>query len=248
MGDTQPKRSSAVSAAKMLKKKLFAHFGAALLALPGCTNFPQDAESNLKEVEAGRPLRVGWSAAGPWVRANPGGEPAGIEPDILRQWAASRGFRIHWIEAGEAQLVEGLNENSLDIALAGFTTSAPHGGMIGMTQPYLRPKIVIGARPGTATPENWRDVPVSYDPQRPEFAGLLVREKAVPTTGLASYRILYEPELAASGLVATGKELRTEYRTIATAPSANALTLELDQYLHANRSTIEARLAREGRP
>jgi ABC-type amino acid transport substrate-binding protein len=232
----------------MLKKKLFVRLAAAVLALPGCTDFPKDAESNLKEVEAGRPLRVGWSAAGPWVRASPGGEPAGIEPDILRQWAASRGFRIQWIEAGEAQLVEALNENSLDIALAGFTTSAPHGGMIGMTQPYLRPKIVIGARPGTAPPESWEGVPVSYDPQRPDFAGLLLREKAAPTSGPAPYRILYEPELTAAGLVPTGRELRTEYRTIATGPSANALTLELDQYLHANRSAIEARLAREGRP
>jgi ABC-type amino acid transport substrate-binding protein len=232
----------------MLKKKLFLALSLPLLALAACTDFPKDAESNLKEVEAGRPLRVGWSDAGPWVRGQPGTEPAGVEPDLLRLWAASRGFRIEWTEASEAQLVEGLNENSLDVALAGFTTSAPHGGMIGMTQPYLRPKIVIAMPPGTAAPEAWEGVPVSYDPRRPEFAGLLIREKATPTTGPAPYRILYEPELGPAGLVATGKELRTDQRTIATGPSANALTLELDRWLHANRAAIEARLAQEGRP
>ena len=231
----------------MLRNKLSRPLAAALLALSGCADFPKDAESNLREVEAGRPLRVGWSDAGPWVRGQSGAEPGGIEPDILRQWAAGRGFRLQWIEASEGQLVEGLNENSLDLAVAGFTDQAPHGGMIGMTQPYLRPRIVIGMRPGASVPESWEGVPVSFDPRRPELAGLLMGEQAVPTTGPAPYRILYEPELAAAGLVATGKTLRTDRRTIATGPSANALTLELDRYLHAHRAAIEARLAREGR-
>jgi ABC-type amino acid transport substrate-binding protein len=216
--------------------------------MSGCTDFPRDAEDTLKQVESGRPLRVGWSNASPWVRAKPGGEPAGIEPDILRRWAASRGIRIQWIEAGEAQIVEALNEASLDVGIAGFTTQAPHGGLIGMTQPYLRARAVIAMRPGTKAPETWEGVAVSYDAKRPDFAGLLMRHQAVPSTGTADFRLLYEPELAVAGLVSTGTKLRTEQRTIATAPSANALTLALDQFLHSNRRAIEARLAQEGRP
>ena len=217
------------------------------VALPSCGDFPRDAEDNLKQAEAGRSLRVGWSSAGPWVRGVPGGEPAGIEPDIIRRWAASRGFKVQWVEASEGQLVEGLNENSIDIAVAGFTDQAPHGGMVGQTQPYLQAKVVIGMRPGASAPEKWKGVTVSYDPRRPEFAGLLLKEKAVPTTGPAPYRILYEPELAAAGLVAADRPLRIERRTIATGPSANALTLALDKFLHANKASIEARLAQEGR-
>lgn len=232
----------------MLRNRRFAPLATILLAVSGCGDFPKDAESNLEEVEAGRPLRVGWSDAGPWVRGRDGAEPAGIEPDLLRRWAAGRGFRIQWIEASEGQLVEGLNENSLDIAVAGFTDQAPHGGMIGMTQPYLRPKVVIAMAPGADAPESWKGVPIAHDPRRPEFAGLLMREQAAATTGPAPFRILYEPEAAAAGLTATGKTLRTERRTIATSPSANALTLELDRWLHANRAAIEARLAQEGRP
>lgn len=228
----------------MLKDKLLAVLLA--LALSACADFPKDAEDNLNEIEAGRPLRVGWSAAAPWVRANPGGEPAGIEPDLIRAWAGARGIRIQWIEAGEAQLVEGLGDNSLDLAVAGFTDSAPHGGLIGMSQPYLRPQVVIGMPPGAAAPDSWEGVDVAHDPRRPELAGLLLRERAVPTAGPARYRILYQPELAAAGLVAAAKPLRTDRRTIATAPSANALTLALDRWLHTHRAAIEARLAREG--
>jgi ABC-type amino acid transport substrate-binding protein len=216
-----------------------------LILAPGCSNFPRDAEDTLREVGRGRPLVVGWSAAAPWVRSAGGGEPAGIEPDLVRRWAATRGIQIQWVEAGEAQIVEGLNGNSLDLGVAGFTDKAPHGGLIGQTQPYLQVKAVIGMAPGTRGPSTWEGVRVSHDPARPDFAALILAEKAIPTTGPAPYRLVYEPELARAGLVATGKTLRTERRTIATAPSENALTLELDRFLHANKPAIEARLAAE---
>jgi polar amino acid transport system substrate-binding protein len=223
---------------------------AALLcaAMTACGEFPKDAEDTLRQVEAGRPLRVGWSAAGPWVRDAGGTEPAGIEPELIRRWAADRGVRVEWIEGGEAQLVEGLSENSLDVAVAGFTKRAPWGGKIGQTQPYLKAKIVIGARPGVRVPDDWKGVRVAYDPARPEFAALLRKEKAVPTTGEAPFRAVYEAELAPAGLLLSGTTLRTEQRTIATAPSENALTLSLDRFLHANKATIEQRLEREARP
>jgi len=216
--------------------------------LAGCGDFPRDAEDTLEQVQAGRPLRVGWSAAEPWVRDAGGGEPAGIEPELIRRWAAQRGVRLTWIEGGEAQLVEGLSENSLDVAVAGFTDRAPWGGKIGQTQPYLEAKLVIGAKTGAAIPGDWEGVAVAHDPARPEFAALLRKEKAVPTTGDAPFRAVYEPELTAAGLVPSGTTLRTERRTIATAPSENALAFALDRFLHANKDAIERRLAEEGRP
>jgi ABC-type amino acid transport substrate-binding protein len=212
-----------------------------------CADFPRDAEDTLRQVEAGRQLRVGWSAAEPWVRAN-GAEPQGIEPDLIRAWAKPRKIRIQWVEAGEAQLVEALSKNSLDVAVAGFTKQAPWGGLIGQTQPYLSPKLVIGARPGTSTPESWSGVHVWHDPKRPEMAGLLRGEGAVPTSEPAPYAAAYETELRAQGFTPTDKVLRTERRTIATAPSENALTLSLDRFLHANQAAIQARLAQASRP
>jgi ABC-type amino acid transport substrate-binding protein len=218
-----------------------------LALLSSCGEFPRDAEETLRKVEAGRPLRVGWSSAAPWVHGNGAGQPAGIEADIVRSFAASRGVRVEWVEAGEAQIVEGLNGNSLDVGIAGFTDQAPHGGLIGQTQPYLKITVVIGAVQDAGTPGSWEGVRVSYDPARPDFAALLLAEKAIPTAGPAPYKSVYEPELTPLGLRAAGKPLRTERRTIATAPSENALTLALDRFLHANKAGIRNRLVQEAR-
>ncbi len=215
--------------------------------LSGCGEFPKDAQDTMKQVQAGRPLRVGWSVAEPWVRDVRGAEPAGIEPELLLRWAAERGIQIEWIEGSEAQLVEGLNQNSLDLAVAGFTTRAPWGGKIGQTQSYLKAEIVVGAKPGAPIRDNWEGVRVAHHPSRPDFAALLRREKASPTTGEADYRAVYRPELERSGLVPTRTTLRTEHRTIATAPSENALTLSLDRFLHARKAAIQQRLAAEAR-
>ena len=241
----QLKGASAVSESVIRAAWILSFLASAVAS--GCSEFPRDAEDTLRELESGRPLVVGWSPAAPWVEGAAGGEPAGVEADIIRQWAASRGFRIRWVEAGEAQIVEGLNGNSLDVGIAGFTDQMPHGGMIGQTQPYLHAKVVIGMALGATVPDDWTGVRVSHDSRRPDLAALLLKQKAVPTTGQASYRLVYEPELGAAGLVATGKTLRTERRTIATAPAENALTLALDRFLHANKPAIEARLKAEGR-
>jgi len=83
------------------------------------------------------------------------------------------------MEAGEAQIVEGLNGNRLDVGIAGFTDQAPHGGLIGQTLPCLKVKVVIGARPGVAVPKSWEGVRVSDDPTRPEFAAIAPRRSLI---------------------------------------------------------------------
>src|SRR5688572_6084757 len=66
------------------------------LVAAACDDFPRDARRTLEQVHGGgRPLRVGWSPAEPWVRAEAGADgPDGIEPDLVRAWAASEGLRI----------------------------------------------------------------------------------------------------------------------------------------------------------
>jgi len=123
------------------------------LAFAGCDEYPKDAQGTIERVRAGeRPLRVGWSPAEPWVRAGAAGRdgdgPAGIEPDLVRDWAASVGARVEWVPGGEAQLVRALQRNAVDIAVAGFSDSAPWGGRTGQTQPYLEAEAVVGAAPG----------------------------------------------------------------------------------------------------
>jgi len=223
------------------------------LAAAGCGDYPKDARDTLERVRAGaRPLRVGWTLAEPWVGAGNGeGDPAGVEPDLVRDWAKSIGVQIEWVSGSEAQLVRALQRNTIDVAVAGFADSGPWGARIGQTQPYLEAAAVIGAAPGAAAPRDWKGVEVRYDRRRPDLAAALRGIGAVPVPadagGMAPFAVAYEPELAALGLAPAGKALATERRVVATAPAENALTLALDRFLQPRRDEIGRRLAAESR-
>jgi len=223
----------------------------ALLA-QGCGDFPKDSRDTLKHVAAGAPLKVGYTPAEPWVSdAQGAASPGGIEADLIREWAAANGARIHWIKGSENQLVEALAQNRVDVAIGGFLHKTPHGPKIGMTQPYLTTRILIGAAPGAALREEWEGVPVRYDARRPEFAAAIVKADAVAiaerTGHVAPYAALYEQELEALGFQPTNNLLLTQKRVIGTAPAENALLLSLDRFLHARKGAIEARLGAEAR-
>ncbi len=231
--------------------RCFVALGLSLL-LSACSDFPKDANETLERTARGEPLKVGYAPAEPWVRDGGAQKtPAGIEPELIKEWARANGVRINWIKGGESQLVEALGENELDLVVGGFLDNNPHGAMIGTTQPYLTVKMVIGMAPGAAPVDEWKDVPVRYDARRPGFAAAIARAKAVPVPAapaqMGHYAAVYEPELQALGLQPTGKTLVTERRVIATAAAENALTLSLDKFLHARKGAIGARLAAEAR-
>ncbi len=221
----------------------------AALLLAGCGEFPRDANGTLEEVRAGRPLQVGWSASEPWVRGGPDG-PAGPEADLVRAWAESIGARIEWAEASEAQIVEALGENVVDVGLAGFTTDVPWGARIGQTQPYLKSHLGIGVRDGVAVPDSWKGAEVRYDRHRPQVAGALRGIGAAPVPAkpgdLGPIGVAYEEELVRAGLRPTEKRLASESRVIATAPAENALALALDRFVHGREAFVRERLVREG--
>jgi ABC-type amino acid transport substrate-binding protein len=228
-----------------------AALAAVLLALAGCGEFPKDSNETLNEVRAGRPLRVGWSAAEPWVREGQA-EPTGLEAELVRQFAQSIGAKIEWVPAGEAQLVEALAENAVDLGIAGFAVDAPWGARIGQTQNYLTTTAVIGAAEGTTLPESWDGVPVRYDRRRPQFDALLrgIGAEPVPVEpggDLKPIGAAYAQELGPHGLFPTGETLLTEDRVIATPPAENALAIALDRFLHSREGWIAERVAAEAR-
>lgn len=223
-----------------------------MLALPGCGEWPRDANGTLERVRGGAPLKVGYSVAAPWVRAESGPQgPVGVEPDLVRAWAQANGVRIDWVAGGESQLIAALSDNVVDVAVGGFTSATPHAAMIGTTQPYLTTPIVIGAVPGATAPDPWNGVEVGHDPRRPDIAAAIARAGAVPVPvaprRTPTFYAAYEPELAARGLQPTGETLLTERRVIATAPTENTLVLSLDRFLHARKDAIAARVAQEAR-
>ncbi len=214
-----------------------------LALLSGCDIYPKDAFGSLERIRSGQPLRVGWVTAEPWVRAGSTIEPAGLEPDLIRSWAQSLGARVEFVEASESQLVEALQENVIDIAVAGFRRDNPWGGKIGTTQPYFSSQIEIGVSPGVEAPANWEGIGVHYRRGRIEIAASIRQAGAVPvpvsTHPLPSPAAAYAFEMPILGLIAV-RRLGSEERLIATAPAESALTLALDRFLHARRESIRS--------
>jgi ABC-type amino acid transport substrate-binding protein len=186
------------------------------------------------------------------VRGKGTAEPAGLEPDLIRSWAGLMRIRIEWVPASEAQLVLSLEQNVLDIAIAGFTADTPWSARIGRTQPYLESQIVIGVAPQTPKPDSWKDIEIKYDRRLPHLAALIRGLGAIPVSAEPDRRkpvaAAYALELAGLGLKATDTVLVDESRIIATAPAENALVLALDRFLHSRRAAIETGIADEASP
>jgi polar amino acid transport system substrate-binding protein len=90
---------------------------AALMA--GC-QFPADPEGTLDRVDGGT-LRVGVIHDPPWVELQPGREPAGVEPELVRRFAETIDAEIEWVEGTEADLAAAMGGFQLDLMVGGLT-------------------------------------------------------------------------------------------------------------------------------
>jgi polar amino acid transport system substrate-binding protein len=111
-----------------------------LLPLAACGSadaLPRDQKGAMERIRATHVLRAGASLNPPWVETG-SGEPQGVEPDLIRAFAASLGARVEWNVNGEAPLVEGLEKQALDLVAAGATTKSPWKKKVGVSQSYAR--------------------------------------------------------------------------------------------------------------
>lgn len=117
---------------------------AAAPLLAGCgVSMPADPDGTLQEITGGT-IQVGVTAAageeGNWVQLQPGTEPAGIEPDLVRGFAATREATVEWIGGTEHELVDDLEHGELDLVIGGFADDTPWTKHAGMTRPYMETK------------------------------------------------------------------------------------------------------------
>jgi len=213
----------------------------------GACELPRDGRGTLDRVRGGV-MRVGVSPSEPWVKADAGQEPSGIEVDLVRGWAASLGARIEWARGAQTELAEALEHGHLDAMIAGLTADAPWGGRLGLSQPYTETDILVAAPPGTPVPADLEGQRVAVDPDRPHLAALVREEGAqvvAPGEAPGAPEAVYDLELPARGLVAGGGEaLRKEARVIAVVPGENAFLLSLDRFLAAQGLEERAKAAR----
>ena len=98
----------------------------ALLALAlspaACDDYPKDPAGTLDRVRGGE-LRVGLLVDPPWVDLS-GPAPSGVEVALAEGLAAELGARLNWVSAGEADVLEALEQREVDLVFGGLTWSS----------------------------------------------------------------------------------------------------------------------------
>ncbi|WP_374315412.1 hypothetical protein [Microbacterium sp.] len=119
-----------------------ARAGAALAAvvvaatgLAGCgLRLPVDPDGTLDRVSGGE-LRVGASPSGDLVLID-GDEVSGPLPDLVEGFAETRDAQVVWTVDSEEDLVDGLVDGRLDLAIGGMTASTPWSAQVSVTRGY----------------------------------------------------------------------------------------------------------------
>lgn len=204
------------------------------LAHAGC-RFPADPEGSLDRVEGGT-MRVGVIDNPPWVILGRG-EPRGVEPELVRRFAAELGADIEWVEGTESGLAAAMGGFQIELLIGGLSRDFPYIDDVAMTAPYVDTEIQIGLPPGTEMPDALGGVEV-YVERGSEAAARLREEEddAIP--------VFYDSLAEVDGLVladtwdidALDYE-RSDYivlddeHAMGVPSGENALLVELDNFL-----------------
>jgi polar amino acid transport system substrate-binding protein len=202
-----------------------------LAALTAC-QYPRDPEGTLDRV-TGDVVRAGIGDDPPWAFIEEG-RPAGIEVDLIEAFARSLGARIRWTHASHEDLLEGLEEGTLDVVIDGITTESPWSGRVGLARPYVTTAVVVGFPLGSHVPSDIAGVHVQVE--RGSVAeGLLEHTDAVavpvPSLQPSAPAAVDDWALDDLGLRPSGVELAQEQHTIAVRAGENAWLVRLEEFL-----------------
>ncbi|WP_282857575.1 transporter substrate-binding domain-containing protein [Pseudoclavibacter helvolus] len=118
----------------------------AAFVLSGCgMSVPTDPDGTLDRVRGGE-LRVGVSHNPPFTGIVEGAEPTGVEVELVEGFADELGASVTWVVGSEAALVQGLEDGTLDLAIAGFRDDSPYVEEAGSTQPFLETEDAAGGK------------------------------------------------------------------------------------------------------
>jgi polar amino acid transport system substrate-binding protein len=224
---------------------------AALIAFGGC-QYPRDPEGTLDRVEGGT-MRVGVIEDPPWVDLS-GREPAGVEPELVRRFAATIDAEIEWVEGTESDLAEALAGFQLDLIIGGLDRGWPYGTELTMTRPYLDTEVQIGVPPGTELPDELGGEEIWVE-RNSEAAALLKQEEEdaimVPFDQLSEVdgpALLDTWDIDALGYERTDYILRDHEHAMAVASGENAFLVELENFLLDRGEEAGEMLLEEVRP
>ena len=220
----------------MSARRLVVGVLAAVVAGAGGCDFPADVEGTLDRVSGGT-LRVGVIDDPPWVVLESGGEPVGVEPELVRQFAETIDAEIEWVEGTESDLAAAMGGFQLDLLIGGLTRDFPYTDDVAMTRPYVDTEIEIGVPPGTELPDELGGERI-YVEASSEAAALLREEEddAEPVLfdsldEVDGPALLDTYEIDAIGFERTDYILRDDEHAMGVPPGENAFLVELEEFL-----------------
>lgn len=230
---------------------------AAALAVIGCAiaagcQFPRDPEGTLDRVTDGT-MRVGVIDNPPSVRLADG-EPSGVEPELVRRFAASLGAEIEWIEGSETELVEAMRGYQLDLLIGGLTNNSLWQREVAVTSPYLDTEVQFAVPPGTELPDDLDGERIWVE-RNSEAAALLQQEEggAIPVhfdrlEEIDGPALLDTYDIEAIGYERTDRIQRDDEHAMAVPMGENGFMVELERFLLARGQEAERLLSREASP
>lgn len=117
-----------------------------LILTSACDPFPADPRDSLSAALERGALRVGVLANPPWVELSDPGTPAGLEVDLITDYAEQLGIDVDWHTAGVEQQIEALTHYQLDVVIGGFSAANPWHAEVGQTFTYFNEPSAGGAR------------------------------------------------------------------------------------------------------
>lgn len=207
-------------------------------------NLPRDPEGTLERARGAR-VRVGLVENEPWVkRVN--GEPAGVEVELVRRFAAELNATPEWFWGNEQGHVEALKRFELDLVVGGFTESTPWRKDVGLTNSYFENQIKVGVPRSTPSLEDLKGVRVGAK-QGEAVAAFLEDEDAIPVRVDDPSQVngpvaASEWQLELWGFVVTDIELHTEKHVMIVPPGENGWLARLEQFLRQQRTQVKGML------
>jgi polar amino acid transport system substrate-binding protein len=210
--------------------------------------YPRDPENTLDHVQGGV-MRVGVVDNPPWVILG-ANEPRGVEPELLRQFAAEQDAEIEWVEGPESELVAAMEGFQLDILVGGLTFDSPWREKVALTVPYVDTEIEFGVPQGQELPPlEGADIWVE---ENSEAAALLQsEEQAANPIHYTELSQVDGPVLTdnyyidALGYERAGQIQRDDDHVMAVPLGENAFMVELEDFLLDRTETAEAILREE---
>ncbi|MBA3438797.1 MAG: transporter substrate-binding domain-containing protein [Pyrinomonadaceae bacterium] len=211
-------------------------------------NLPRDAEGTLERARGAR-VRVGLVENEPWVkRVN--GEPAGVEVELVRRFAAQLNATPEWFWGNEQEHMEALKRFELDLVVGGITESTPWQKDVGLTNSYFENQIKVGVPRSSPLLENLKGVRVAAK-QGEAVAAYLEEEDAIPVRVDDPSQVngpvaASEWQLEQWGFAVTDMELHTEKHVMIVPPGENGWLARLEQFLHEQRTQVKGMLQQQG--